>query len=189
MITIKREASWYRPYAIQGRTVRKIHMYNKEGIVLTIDSGWFEVKGYGDVEQFTLGTDEIKLRRKENFNEKEVFIISVKPEYSNEKSCELYIHNDLIGFKKTDRKMNFDFRVIDIWEAESIGAYHQEYRHDIKTNEGIKKLERDFAEIKKKYEFNVTKDEVDEELKRLIEIRAEWKKEKERLEKLDINKL
>ena len=193
MITIGRESSFYRPYVtvVNGtaRFVRKIHIYNEKGIILTIGSGWLEKSGFEDIKELQLKTDEIKLRRKENFSNKEVFIISVKPEYSNENQCELYIHNDFIGFKKTGREMDFNFSIIDTWKAEKVGAYHKQYRHDIKVSDGIRKLERDFTEIKEKYDFNVTKDTVDEDIQRLTEIRKAWKEEKERLEKLDINKL
>ncbi|WP_340819029.1 hypothetical protein [Methanolobus sp. WCC4] len=100
LITIGRKNEVYRPCYIKINNkeyqIEKIHIFNKEGILYSTYSGWFE-KYIGiylseDITEFTL--NDVVLKRKINYNLETNFIISLgKDDYSNEKLCELYIHD------------------------------------------------------------------------------------------------
>jgi hypothetical protein len=84
----------FRYYGLNGAQVNKIHIFNKVGIILTINRGWFEGKrenGFGNVDIQSIEITEPALKRKVDFGMKQNFYISVKSHYRNEKLCELYI--------------------------------------------------------------------------------------------------
>ena len=55
--------------------IKEIKFYDKNGIVVENPSGWVENK-HQDLDYISLDIDEIKLKRKEDFNLKGAFIIS-----------------------------------------------------------------------------------------------------------------
>lgn len=197
MITIGKGVAWYRPYRtrVNGveRIVDKIHIYNEDGIILTIGQGWLE-SGVGfnrkDIEHFDLEVDELKLKRKEKFDGT-VFILSVKSDYSNEKKCDLYIPNSLVQFKKVKRHITkgYSWSVVDTWESEILGATYEQYRHDLRVGEKLVKLKEEFETVKKHYEFEVDSEDILEKINTLMELKAEYDKEVERIENIDLDLL
>lgn len=69
---ITRATSFYRPYFVvaSGREYRveKIHFYNDGKILVSTNSGWLENENGRDIESIEISVDEIKARRKENFD-------------------------------------------------------------------------------------------------------------------------
>lgn len=78
-IRIGRPQNWHRPYKYNGYEIAEIKIYNKNGVVFSINQGWFEDNQNDrthDIPEIEIS--EPKLRRKQNFNRDEVFIIPKK---------------------------------------------------------------------------------------------------------------
>ena len=117
---ITRKAAWYRPYYIvaSGREYRleKIHFYKDGKILVSTNSGWLENQN-GDIESIELPIDEIKAKRKEDFNGK-VFVISKgKEPYGDELLAELYIPSDMLNVQFVENKIEYKTQVRAIYKG------------------------------------------------------------------------
>lgn len=107
MIKLGKQSGWYRPYYYDKYVIKEIKFYDKNGIVVENPSGWVENK-HKDLDYISLDIDEIKLKRKEDFNLKGAFIISKGKSYADELEAVLYINVDLVNLHFTEYKKEFD---------------------------------------------------------------------------------
>lgn len=192
MLEITRGNMFYRPYVTHinnvERYVDKIYIYNNEGIILKINQGWLEDKQGKDIINLELNTDKkIILRRKEKFDG-EIYIINTDSQYKGEKRCILYIPNDLVQFKKVKRYLNFNYTIVDVWESDSLNAKYEVWRNDLKLNNKLKELEKQFKELKENYEFKLNND-INVYIEKIKELKKEYDNHIKYIESLNINEL
>ena len=99
-----RQADWYRPLFVtleNGDEVQlnSIVVYDENGIVVQNEYGYFD----NDMEIEIKG--EVKRKRKENYNQKENYVLRSKKDYSKDIVYKLYIYRDnvnlqFLGFEK-----------------------------------------------------------------------------------------
>ena len=192
MLNITRGNQLYRPYItnVNGveRYIDKIYIYDKEGVILKINQGWLEDKKGKDITNLELNTDKkIILRKKEKFDG-EIYIINTNSPYKGQKRCILYIPNNLLGFKKVKRYLNSSYIVVDVWESNLINSRHQVWRNDLKLNNKLKELEKQFKELKEDYEFKLSNN-IDVYIKKFKELKKEYDNHIKYIESLNINEL
>ena len=192
MLNITRKNQFYRPYStnVNGveRYVDEIYIYNKEGIILKINQGWFEDKKGKDITNLELNTDKkIILRRKEKFDG-EIYIMNTDSPYKGEKRCILYIPNDLIQFKKVKRYLSFNYTVVDVWESDILNVKHEVWRNEFKLNNKLYELEKQFKELKEDYDFKLSND-IDVYIEKIKELKEEYNNHIEWIKSLNINEL
>lgn len=189
---IGRESSFYRPYAIvvnnRGYYVENICFYNKSGVVVSTNFGWLEDNNGGDIEEIELPIEEIKLRRKENFDGK-VFAMTNKDNYANETRMKLYIPCDMLDIHFVENEYN-----------KAVYSVYSTYKgnQEIKIKKFIKSVDVELQNIRSEYEElykNVSEsdlyikktDDVIANLEKMTELAKEYKAEKERLRNLTID--
>ena len=143
---ITRRSAWYRPYYVlvndKWYKLRQIKFYKDGEIMVQSRSGWLETKDSGDME-LELPIEEIKLKRKENFDKNEVFIISRgKEEYGNEIEADLYIPADMVGIHFVRHEIAYKTQVRAVYEGEQ-GIY---------ITECVKSLQDRLYAIREEYE-------------------------------------
>ena len=126
MKNLIKTASWYNPFTAvatngNGYELQRIHFYNKEGVILSTNSGWFEEKNTSN-NSFNNGVkiDDIYLRKKISFDKKENFIIKNNEDYNIFNRYDLYIYFENVDFKTHDIVIshnisgNYSIKVEDI---------------------------------------------------------------------------
>ena len=192
MLNITRGNQFYRPYItnVNGieRYVDRIYIYNNEGVILKINQGWLQDKQGKDITNLELNTDkEIILRRKEKFDG-EIYIMNTVSPYKGEKRCVIYIPNDLAGFKKVKRYLNFNYTVVDVWESDILNSRHQVWRNEFKLNDKLYELEKQFNELKKDYNFKISNN-IDVYIEKFKKLKKEYDSHIEWIKSLNINEL
>lgn len=188
---IGRESSFYRPYAIvvnnRGYYVENICFYNENGVVVST-KGWLENNNGGDIKEIELPIEEIKLRRKENFDGK-VFAMTNKNKYTNETRMKLYIPCDMLGIHFVENEYNKA-----VYDVYSIYKGNQE----INIKQFVKSVDVKLQNIRSEYEqlcnnvdssalYIKKTDDVITNLEKMAELAKEYKDEKERLRNLTID--
>ena len=142
MITLKREAKWYRPYyAIVNDKQYKVDNLKiyQDGKILVETGSWFENERGRDIEEVNLPVDKIILRRKEKFDGN-VFAMTHKEKYGSDTLVDVYIPAETLGIKFVGYKIEYkQLRV----------AYSGE--QDIYITSYIKSLDSHLWEIEKSY--------------------------------------
>lgn len=143
---ITRRVAWYRPYYVlvnaKWYKLRQIKFYKDGEIMVKSQSGWLETKESRDME-LELPIEEIKLKRKENLDKNEVFIISRgKEEYGNEIEADLYIPADMLGIHFVGHEIAYKTQIRAIYEGEQ-GIYITEF---------VKSLQDRLFGIREEYE-------------------------------------
>lgn len=189
---IGRESSFYRPYAIvvnnRGYYVENICFYNESGVVVSTNFGWLENNNGGDIKEIELPIEEIKLRRKENFDGK-VFAMTNKDKYTNETRMKLYIPCDMLDIHFVENEYNKA-----VYDVYSIYKGNQE----IKIKQFVKSVDVELQNIRSEYEElykNVSEsylyikktDDVIANLEKMTELAKEYGAEKKRLRNLTID--
>lgn len=109
MITLKREANWYRPYyaIVNDRQYRvdNLKIY-QDGKILVKTGSWFENERGRDIEEISLPVDKIILRRKEKFDGN-VFAMTHKESYGNETLINVYIPADMLNIHFAEYKIMY----------------------------------------------------------------------------------
>ena len=164
---LKRKISCYRPYYIiaSGREykIARIHFYKNAKILVSTYSGWLEKESGADILNLELPVDEIKVKRKENFNG-EIFAISKgKEDYSNDLLAELYIPADMLGIHFVKHEIMYHSQVRAVFEGEQgiyitsyvkcldehLNAIRNAYEETYKRVSAIDKAENVLADIDK----------------------------------------
>ena len=187
---ITRAASWYRPYYVvaSGREykIEKIHFYNDGKILVSVNNGWLENQN-GDIESIELPIDEIKAKRKEDFNGK-VFVISKGKElYGDELLAELYIPCEMLNVQFVENKIEYKTQVRAIYKGAN-GIYISSY---VKSLDGeLNKIRKEYEEIYKAcdgYNLGCHTEDIIKKIDNLKALAEQYVKEKQLIESLTIN--
>lgn len=143
---IQRKANWYRPYYVMasGREYKleRIHFYKDNKILVSSNSGWLENSKGLDIESIELPIDEIKAKRKENFNG-EIFAISKGKEiYGDDLLAELYIPAEMFNIHFVEHVIKYNSQIRAIYKGEQ----------DIYITSYVKSLDEYLNCIRSQYE-------------------------------------
>lgn len=113
---IKRSASWFRPYNVDGKELKRICIYKDGEILFSVCRGWLE-HNQNDVISLTLNGD-IKRATKENLSRKDNYFLKFNDDKAGyfQTGYALYVHSDI---KKLDE-------VLD-WEDDNQAHYYTRY--------------------------------------------------------------
>lgn len=192
---IQRGADWYKPYTIEkngiSRDVVDIVIYEINGKeIVRSGMGYLSdiVTGVTALKEIEIPTDkDIKLKRKKRFDG-EVFVVTKEESFSNKLSWVLYIPNELVKFKRVSRQIKLQ-TVVDRWESKVLGATIEVYRHDFGVFEKTQQLKKRFEEIRNGYHFRIEQEDIEEQLELLGDLQRQYKKELQRIESIDLEKL
>ena len=192
-MTIVKGSAWYRPYYVlvndKRYKLRQIKFYKDGEIVVSSRSGWLETKSGKDIEDFKLPTEEIKLRRKENFNKNDVFIISQgKEEYGNEIEAILYVPADMVGIHFVEHEIAYKSQVRAVFEGEQ-GIYISEYVKSL--DDKLRLIREEYEETYKEVSDSClsvhNSNDVLDKIDRLKELAEEFIAERKRVRSLTID--
>lgn len=187
---ITRKAAWYRPYYVvaSGREykIEKIHFYKDGKILVSVNNGWLENQN-GDIESIELPIDEIKAKRKEDFNGK-VFVISKGKElYGDELLAELYIPCEMLDIQFVENKIEYKTQVRAIYKGAN-GIHISSY---VKSLDGeLNKIRNQYEEIYKAcdgYNLGYHTEDIIEKIDNLKALAEQYVKEKQLMESLTID--
>ena len=188
---ITRKENWYRPYYVvaSGREYKleKIHFYNDGKILVSVNSGWLENQNETDIKSIELPIDEIKARRKENFDGN-VFVISKgKEDYGTDLIAELYIPSDMLNVQFVENKIEYKTQVRAIYKGAN-GIYISSY---VKSLDGeLNKIRNEYEEIYKAcdgYNLGYPTEDIIEKIDNLKALAEQYIKEKQLMESLTID--
>lgn len=188
---VGRKSNWYRSYYIiaSGREykVKEIHFYKDGKILASSFGGWLEKENGGDIESIELPVDQIKAKRKENFNG-EIFIISKgKETYSDDLIAELYIPAEIFNIKFKKNIIEYSSQVRAIYTGDN-DIYISVYIKSI--DEELNNIQKQYEEIYRKcdlYCMRYNSEETIKNIDKLKEYANKYIQEKKRIEKLTIN--
>jgi hypothetical protein len=105
--TIKQEQSFYNPYFFNGKKIDNI-VFFKEGQIIAV-TNWFKERGSdNDYPSFNLN-EEIKLKRKIDFNSKNSFIAKTTEDINTyEANYTLYIKLDNYDYSLLGESLNYE---------------------------------------------------------------------------------
>ena len=181
-----KQTDWYRPLFVtleNGDEVQldSIVVYDENGIVVQNNYGYFDNDMEIEIKE------EVKRKRKENYNQKENYVLRSKKDYSNDIVYKLYIYRDnvnlqFLGFEK----------VTDLIMAK-YNINGGEFRILHTTISGNKYIyENRFKELKneiKDYSLPMDEEELDMICKELIEVNKKIIEEKKRIEDFKIESM
>ena len=181
-----KQTDWYRPLFVtleNGDEVQldSIVVYDENGIVVQNNYGYFDNDMEIEIKE------EVKRKRKENYNQKENYVLRNKKNYSNDIVYKLYIYRDnvnlqFLGFEK----------VTDLIMAK-YNINGGEFRILHTTISGNKYIYGNrFKELKneiKDYSLPMDEEELDMICKELIEVNKKIIEEKKRIEDFKIESM
>lgn len=181
-----KQTDWYRPLFVtleNGDEVQldSIVVYDENGIVVQNNYGYFDNDMEIEIKE------EVKRKRKENYNQKENYVLRSKKDYSNDIVYKLYIYRDnvnlqFLGFEK----------VTDLIMAK-YNINGGEFRILHTTISGNKYIYGNrFKELKneiKDYSLPMDEEELDMICKELIEVNKKIIEEKKRIEDFKIESM
>lgn len=188
---IGKKSHWYRPYYIvaSGREykVERIHFYKDNEIFVSSRSGWLEKQSGADIEGFEIPIDEIKVKRKTNFDGKVFAISKGKEEYGNDLTAELYIPADMLNIQFIENKIEYKTQVRAIYKG-SNDIYISSY---VKSIDGeLNSIRNQYEEIYKacdEYNLGYHTESILENLDKLKDLAEQYVKAKNQMESLTID--
>lgn len=188
---VGRETGWYRPYYMiaSGRKYRveRIHFYKDDAILVSTNSGWLEKENGVDIDSIELPVDEIKVKRKENFDGKVFAISKGKEKYGNDLLAELYIPADMFDIHFVENIIRYRTQVRAAYKG-SNDIYIDVY---IKSIDGeLNSIRNQYEEVYKAcdgYNFSYHTHDVLAKLDTLRVLAEQYIEEKKRVESLTIN--
>ena len=188
---LERKSNWYRPYYIlaSGREYKleRIHFYQDGKIIVSSHSGWLEKENGRDIDSIELPINEIKVKRKVNFNG-ETFVISKgKDSYGDDLVAELYIPAEMFNVHFVENVIKYKTQVRAIYKGDN----------DIYIDTYIKSIDGALNAIRVQYEaiykdcdwYNLAyhTEEIIKNLEALKELAEQYIEAKEQMEKLTID--
>lgn len=181
-----KQTDWYRPLFVtleNGDEVQldSIVVYDENGIVVQNNYGYFDNDMEIEIKE------EVKRKRKENYNQKENYVVRSKKDYSNDIVYKLYIYRDnvnlqFLGFEK----------VTDLIMAK-YNINGGEFRILHTTISGNKYIYGNrFKELKneiKDYSLPMDEEELDMICKELIEVNKKIIEEEKRIKDFKIESM
>lgn len=143
---LKRKVSWHRPYYMvaSGReySVNQIHFYKDNAILVSTSNGWLENSKGLDIESIKLPIDEIKVKRKVNFNG-EIFAIGKGKEWCGTNlTVDLYIPAEILNIHFVENKIECHSHVAAIYKGND----------DIYIRSYVKSIVGELSSIRTQYE-------------------------------------
>ena len=143
---LKRKSNWYRPYYIiaSGREYKleRINFYKDGKILVSTDSGYLVNEIGKDIGGIELPVDEIKVKRKVDFNG-EIFAISNGKEwYGDDLIAELYIPAEMFNIHFVENVIKYNTQVRAIYKG----------TNDIYIETYIKSIDGELNSIRTQYE-------------------------------------
>lgn len=143
---LKRKSNWYRPYYIiaSGREYKleRINFYKDGKILVSTDSGYLVNEIGKDIGGIELPVDEIKVKRKVDFNG-EIFAISNGKEwYGDDLIAELYIPAKMFNIHFVENVIKYNTQVRAIYKG----------TNDIYIETYIKSIDGELNSIRTQYE-------------------------------------
>ena len=184
-----RNEKWYHPYSIvvNGKNyyVNQILFYKDNSILCSTRNGWLEKNEYTDIEEVDLPTEEIKLKRKENFDGT-IFAMTYKDIYDKETKVNLYIPAEVFDVHFVENHLE-KYEVYAIYK----GSNEIYIRKHIKSIDGkLYEIRSEYEEVHKKTNYTdlvyVNSNKIMENLDRLKELAMQYYEEKDRLDNLTI---
>ena len=181
-----KQTDWYRPLFVtleNGDEVQldSIVVYDENGIVVQNNYGYFDNDMEIEIKE------EVKRKRKENYNQKENYVVRSKKNYSNDIVYKLYIYRDNINLQF----LGFE-KVTDLTMAK-YNINGGEFRILHTTISGNKYIYGNrFKELKneiKDYSLPMDEEELDMICKELIEVNKKIIEEKKRIEDFKIESM
>ena len=181
-----KQTDWYRPLFVtleNGDEVQldSIVVYDENGIVVQNNYGYFDNDMEIEIKE------EVKRKRKENYNQKENYVVRSKKDYSNDIVYKLYIYRDNINLQF----LGFE-KVTDLIIAK-YNINGGEFRILHTTISGNKYIYGNrFKELKneiKDYSLPMDEEELDMICKELIEVNKKIIEEKKRIEDFKIESM
>lgn len=143
---IGKKYSCYRPYYMiaSGREykVEQIHFYKDNAILVSSRSSWLEKQSGRDIEGIELPIDEIKVKRKVNFDGKVFAISKGKEPYGTDLTADLYIPADMLDIHFVENKIEYKTQVRAIYKGSN----------DIYISDYIKSIDEMLSSIREQYE-------------------------------------
>lgn len=188
---LQRKVKWYRPYYIiaSGREYKlnRICFYKDGEILVSTDSGYLVNEIGKDIEGIELPVNEIKVKRKVNFNG-EIFAISYgKESYGDDLLADLYIPAEMFDIHFVENIIKHKTQVRAIYKGTN-NIYIETY---IKSIDGeLNSISIQYEEIYKKCSgFNLAyyTEDILENIDKLKELAEQYVKAKNQMENLTIN--
>lgn len=188
---IGKKYSCYRPYYMvaSGREykVEQIHFYKDNKILVSSRSGWLEKQSGADIRDIELSIDEIKVKRKVNFDGKVFAISKGKESYGTDLTADLYIPADMLNIHFVENVIQYKTQVRAIYKG-SNDIYISDY---IKSIDGVlNSIRNQYEEIYKdcdEYNLGYHTENILEKLDSLRVLAEQYIAEKKIMESLTIN--
>lgn len=196
---IGRKIDCYRPYYVTANNkeykLEKINFYEDNKILVSVNDGWLQKVRFEttddviteDIASLELPIDEIKVRRKENFDGS-VFIVSQGKElYGNDLTAALYIPTDMFEIRFVENIIKYKTQIRGIYKGTN-DIYIDVY---IKSIDGeLHKIRAQYDEVYKAcdgYNLGFHTENILENLEKLKDLATQYIEEKKRIESLTIN--
>lgn len=129
---------------VNGKTkkVKNIIIYDNNGIVLEVGRGWFDNRNEYSTLELPTDSDEVKLRRKEDFSRNEVFAVKSMDRFAESNDVDLYIPNSIMQFEKKHYKVRFNVVVYEVWKSD---------KYNIAVEVPIRNLDKYLSRYKEKF--------------------------------------
>ena len=188
---IGKKYSCYRPYYMvaSGREykVEQIHFYKDNKILVSSRSGWLEKQSGADIKCIELPIDEIKVKRKINFDGKVFAISKGKEDYGTDLTADLYIPADMLDIQFVENVIQYKTQVRAIYKGLN-DIYISDY---IKSIDGVlSSIRNQYEEIYKDcdgYNLGYHTGNILEKLDSLRVLAEQYIEEKKRVESLTID--
>jgi hypothetical protein len=137
-----KSSAWYKPYFVNNFELKKIHFFNKNGVVLSIGSGWFEGIDHDLNMPFSL-----VIKRKPDFSLTSAFLIPIKREYYEKdgRKAELYLPYDVFEWETKKDNRHHDGATVRAWYDtimnKTLGFSHDIFSRDEPLKDNVKYLE------------------------------------------------
>lgn len=109
--------SCFNPFFIDGRQIKRIHFFDKNGIIFSTCSGWF---GSNNLFRHGLEIPPAVYKRKIDFSICQSFFVSASEEYAQrgQKFAELYIFVDDESVKITEvKEISEKMTACEVWHS------------------------------------------------------------------------
>lgn len=188
---VGRYSDCWRQYGIvvngKDYEVNNIRFYDESGVIVSSGNGWLQTGKYGgDIKEIDIPTEEIKLRRKENFDG-QVFVIIHREQFANESVAELYIPAEMFDIHFVENTYVSSIRQVYKVYKGSNGIYIEQYVKSVDGN--LREIRRMYDEVHKSlssFNFSVN-DNMLESIDKLKALAEAFIAERDRLDNLTID--
>lgn len=181
-----RKANWFRPLFVtleNGDEVQlnSIIVYDENGIIVQNNYGYFDNDMEIEIKE------EVKRKRKENYNQKENYVLRSKKDYSGDIIYKLYIYKNnvdlqFLGFEKTADLIMAKYSINggefkDLYKTISGNKYVYENRY------------RELRNSIKEYTYPMDEEELNMICKELIEVNKKIIEDEKRIKDFKIESM